>query len=46
MTMGVTKGFPGGASRKEPACNARDARESDVIHGGLQSMWSQRAGCD
>ena len=46
VAVGVPKGFPGGTSGKESACNAGSTRESDLIPGGPQSMWSQRAGHD
>ena len=46
VAMGVPKGFPGGASGKESACNAGGARESDLIPGRPQSMRSQRVGHD
>ena len=37
----VTPGFPGGASGKEPVCNAGDPRVTGLILGPGRSPWTK-----
>ena len=34
----ILRGFPGGASNKEPACSARDIRDASSIPGSGRSL--------